>query len=296
MEPSILTRYITPLAIAFIMFGMGLSLTLDDFKRVWKQPKAICTGILLQIIGLPVLGLLFVILFKLSPVTATAVMVLSACPGGAITNLVTYICRGDAALSVSLTAVNSLITTITIPVVVTLSLDNFMGHEIAAQVNSFRLSVGIILITIPPITLGMFTKKKNPEFAKKSETWVKKGTIVFLVLLASFAFYGERQTFMDNYKELLGIAVGLCMTSIFMGAFVSTLLRFPRKQILTLAIEVGMHNSAMGIVIAISFLQIHSLAVFSAFYLIIEYILSGILMVTMNSTFGIKSIEDKIPG
>jgi len=282
MESSILTRVITPLAIAFIMFGMGLSLTLNDFKRVWKQPKAVCTGIVLQIMGLPLLGFSFVVLLDLSPVTATSVMILSACPGGAITNLVTYICRGDTALSVSLTAVNSLITMATIPLIVTLSLAHFMGQEIASQVNLLRLSLGIILITVPPITLGMLTKKKAPNFALKSEQWVKKGTILFLILLASFAIHGEKQMFLDNYKGLLGIAVGLCLMSIFMGASVSRFLRFPGKQILTLAIEVGMHNSAMGIVIAISFLQINSLAVFSAFYLVIEYILSGILMVAMN--------------
>ncbi len=282
MESSILTRVITPLAIAFIMFGMGLSLTLNDFKRVWKQPKAICTGVVLQIIGLPVLGVLFIVLLNLSPVTATSLMILSACPGGAITNLVTYICRGDTALSVSLTAVNSLITMATIPLVVTLALAHFMGQEIASQVNSLRLSLGIILITVPPIALGMLTKKNAPEFALKSEQWVKKATILFLVLLASVAIHGEKQMFMDNYKELLGLAVGLCLMSIFMGASASRLLRLPGRQILTLAIEVGMHNSAMGIVIAISFLQINSLAVFSAFYLVIEYILSGIFMVVMN--------------
>lgn len=292
MESSMLTRVITPLVIAFIMFGMGLSLTLNDFKRVWKEPKAVCTGIVLQIFGLPILGFTFIYFLDLSPVTATAVMILSACPGGAITNLVTFVSKGDAALSVSLTAVNSLITVITIPLVVTFSLTHFMGQAIASQVDSLTLSLGIIVITIPPIILGMLIRIKAPDFAGKSDSWVKKGTIIFLVLLASFAIHGEKQVFLDNYKELLSIALGLCFLSLFMGAVVSRLLRFPRKQILTLAIEVGLHNSAMGIVVAISFLQINALAVFSAFYLIVEYVLSGVLMGFMNSPFGVKVLGD----
>ncbi len=292
MESSLLTRVITPLAIGFIMFGMGLSLTLNDFKRVWKEPKAVCTGIVLQIVGLPTLGFALVWFLDLSPVTATSVMILSACPGGAITNLVTFISKGDAALSVSLTAVNSLITVVTIPIVVTFSLAHFMGHDIASQVDSLTLSLGIIVITIPPILLGMLTKIKAPDFAARSDSWVKRGTIVFLVLLASFAIHGEKQMFMDNHKELLSLALGLCLSSLLMGAVVSRLLGFPRKHILTLAIEVGLHNSAMGIVIAISFLQINSLAVFSAFYLVIEYILSGILMSLMNSPFGVKFLGE----
>lgn len=289
MTPSILTRVITPLAIGFIMFGMGLSLTPDDFRRVWKQQTPVFIGIALQILGLPVLGLAFAALFDLPPVTAASVMILSACPGGAITNLVTYICRGDAALSVSLTALNSLITMATIPVVVTLALGHFLGEEAASRVNAVRLSLGIILITVPPIILGMITRQKFPGFALRSASWVKKGTLLFLVLLAAFAVHGEKQMFMQHYKELLGIALGLCLASMLMGALSGRLFSLPSEQVLTLAIEVGMHNSAMGIVIAISLLEMNSLALFSAFYLVIEYILAGVLMGVTNRPMGMKS-------
>jgi bile acid:Na+ symporter, BASS family len=293
MEASIMSRIITPLAIAFIMFGMGLSLTLDDFKRVWIYPKVIFTGIFLQIICLPILGFCFVSILNLEPIMATSIMVLSACPGGAITNLVSFISKGDTALSVSLTAVNSLITVITIPILVTFSIEFFMGEKMAAQVDSLELSLGIILVTIPPILLGMFTRKMAPKFAQDSESSVKKGTILFLVVLASFAVYSEKQLFMEHYGSFTLMAAGLCILSFFMGGLVSTLLGFPRRHILTLAIEVGLHNSAMGIMIAISFLGINALGIFSAFYLIIEYVLSGILMTTMNSPMGIKILGDE---
>ncbi|MBU2513572.1 hypothetical protein KJ966_19700 [bacterium] len=288
MEASIITSVIAPLTIAFIMFGMGLSLTKHDFKRVWLHPKAISIGIILQIVGLPILGFSFVSVLELEPILAVSVMLLSSCPGGAITNLVSFISKGDAALSVSLTAVNSFITVVTIPVLVTFFLGHFLGKETAAQVNILKLSLGIILITIPPIIFGMITKQKAPELAKKSESWVRKGTIIFLVILASIASYGERQMFLDNYQKFALIAVSLCMLSGLMGTIVGSIARLPRKQILTLAIEVGLPNSGMGIVIALSFLDIKALAVFSAFYLVVEYGLSGILMVTMNSRIGTK--------
>jgi len=155
------------------------------------------------------------------------------------------------------------------------------------------LAIAFFLVTIPPIILGMVARKKAPEFAQKSESAVKKGTIIFLVVLASFAIYSEKQLFVEHYRSFTLMAAGLCGLSFLMGALVSFMLGLPRRHILTLAIEVGLHNSAMGIVIAISFLGINALAIFSAFYLVTEYVLSGVLMVTMNSFVGVKLLGDE---
>lgn len=289
MESSVITRVMIPFAIVFIMFGLGLSLTPGDFKRVWTQPVAMSLGIALQIIGLPVLGFVFVLVLGLGPVPAAAVMLLSACPGGAIANLVSFVSKGDVALSVSLTAVNSFITAVSLPAVVALSLRYFMGDEVASGVNVLKLSLGTITIIIPPMLIGMLTRKKAPVFARNSEKWVRKLTIIFLVMVASFASYQERQTILDNYRELTMVAVALCVLSAGMGCIAGSLIRLPRRQTLTIAIEVGLHNSAMGIVVAVSLLGMPALAVFPAFYLLVEYTLSGILMVVMNSPIG-KSI------
>jgi BASS family bile acid:Na+ symporter len=282
MEVSLITRFITPLGIVVIMFGMGLSLTPADFRRVWVQPRAIMVGIVLQIIGLPILGLALISILNLNPMMAVAVMLMCACPGGAITNLVSFISKGDAALSVSLTSINSFITVFTIPLVVTFSLRYFMGEAVAEQVDVMFLCLGIIAITIPPIIIGMITKAKAPRLAVKSEKWVRKGTIVFLIFLVSFGLYRENRMFPDNYWELAAIAVTLCLSSALTGAVMGGIARLPRNQVLTLAIEVGLHNSALAIVIALSFLGIQGLAVFSAFYLVVEYILSGLLILVTN--------------
>lgn len=288
MQATFMTTVITPLAIAFIMFGLGLSLTVEDFKRVWVNPKAMGLGIVLQIIGLPLLGFAFVSALGLNPALAMAIMLLSACPGGAITNLVSYVSRGDAALSVSLTAINSFITVVTIPLVVTYFLGYFLGEQAASQVNVLKLSLGIVVITIPPIIIGMLIKAKFPSFAESSDKYVRFGTIAFLAVLAIFAGYRERQIIVENYGELTMIAVALCLLSALVGGVFSGMVRLPKRHVLTLAIEVGLHNSAMGIVIALSFLEMPALAVFSAFYLLVEYVLSGVLMAVMNSPVGLK--------
>lgn len=286
MEVSMITRMVAPLGIAIIMLGMGLSLTLDDFKRVWTQPKPIFIGIILQIVGLPVLGFAFITILKLDPTLAAAIMLLSACPGGAITNLVSFVSRGDAALSVSLTSINSFITVLTIPLITTVSLNHFLGAAVAEKINVTILSLGIVIITIPPVIVGMVIKAKAPDLASQSERWVRTGTIIFILFLASFACYSDKQIFFDHYRELSVYAVGLAGFSLLLGGAVGMITRLPANQILTLSIEVGLHNSAMAIVIALSLLGMPALAVFSAFYLIVEYIVSGLLMTTMNSSLG----------
>jgi len=219
---------------------------------------------------------------------AASVMFLSACPGGAITNLVSFISKGDAALSVSLTSINSFITVLTIPIITAFSLNYFLGEAVAQKVNVTLLSLGIIIITIPSIIIGMVIKAKAPAMAERSESWVQKGTIIFILFLASFACYSDKQIFLNNYRELSLYAIGLALISLLMGGVIGAIARLPRKQILTLPIEVGLHNSAMAIVIALSFLGMTSLAIFSAFYLIVEYVFSGLLMTAMNSSIGTK--------
>ena len=291
MEISMFTRIVTPLGMAVIMLGMGLSLTLDDFKRVWIQPKPVFIGIFLQIIGLPLLGLAFVAILGPDPLTATAIMILSACPGGAITNLVSFLSKGDAALSVTLTSINSFITVMSIPVVTGLSLVHFLGEEAAREFNIAMVSLGIIAITIPPVILGMVIKRKFPAWAKQSEGWVRKGTIIFILCLAGTACYNEIDIFLNHFRELSAVAAILAFLSLFLGGITGVAFRLPKKQILTLSIEVGLHNSAMAIVIALSFLGMVSLTVFPAFYLIVEYLLSGLIILAMNSPIGSKFVK-----
>ncbi len=165
MEASFLTAVFLPLALFIIMLGMGLGLTGDDFRRVLIEPKAVLIGLTAQLIMLPLVGFLLVGLFPLSPELAVGVIVLSACPGGPTSNLVTYLVQGNVALSITLTAISSLITVFTIPLVVNFAMQSFMGGAVALQLPFLSTVVQIAVITLIPVALGMALHRFLPEFA-----------------------------------------------------------------------------------------------------------------------------------
>ncbi|MGB3636992.1 MAG: bile acid:sodium symporter [Rivularia sp. (in: cyanobacteria)] len=165
MQSSFLTTVFLPLALFIIMLGMGLGLTLNDFKRVFIQSKAVILGLIAQLIVLPTIGFLLATIFPLSPELAVGVMILAACPGGPTSNMVSYLVRGNVALSITLTAISSLITVFTIPIVVNLAMQKFMGEAIALQLPFLKTLIQIAVITFIPVALGMLLHRYAPQFA-----------------------------------------------------------------------------------------------------------------------------------
>lgn len=173
MESSFLTAVFLPLALFAVMLGMGLGLTLKDFSRVLVYPKGIVVGLLAQLVMLPILGFIVASLFPLSPELAVGVMILVACPGGPTSNLVTYLARGNVALSISLTAISSLLTVFTIPLVVNLATRAFMGEATDLQLPFLATVLQIAVITIIPVAVGMALHYYLPLFAARVERGVK---------------------------------------------------------------------------------------------------------------------------
>ena len=169
MESSILTTVFLPLALFIIMLGMGLGLTLNDFKRVLSEPRAVILGLIAQLIVLPCGGFLLAMIFPLSPELAVGVMILAACPGGPTSNMVTYLVKGNVALSITLTAISSLITVFTIPLVVNLAMQNFMEEAVALQLPFLKTVIQIAVITFVPVTIGMLLHNYVPQVAAKVE-------------------------------------------------------------------------------------------------------------------------------
>ena len=180
MESNFLTAVFLPLALFIIMLGMGLGLTLDDFKRVLVEPKAVIIGLIAQLIMLPVVGFFLASIFPLDPELAVGLMILTACPGGSTSNMVTYLVKGNIALSITLTAISSLITVFTIPFVVNFSMTHFMGKEVAIQLPFVKTVVQIAVITLIPITIGMLLHRYMPKFAMTVEKGVKWLSLFFL--------------------------------------------------------------------------------------------------------------------
>lgn len=282
MEPSQLTHLIAPLILALMMVGMGLSLVKSDFVRIAQQPKAVLLGSVLQLAMLPMIGFAIAMAFDLSPAIAVGVIILAACPGGPGSNLVSYIARGDAALSVTLTAISSLLTALTIPFIVNLGLRVFMSEE-AVSFSVLDMGIKVFLITIPPILVGMSIRRKNAVFADKMAPFIKSGSMIFLLALIVSVALKEKDNIVDLVTQAGLPAVTLCLMTVLMGFIISKVFSLPQAQRKTIAIEVGLQNAALAIIIASSLLGQDEMAIPAAVYSPVMLFMA--LMFIMNAFF-----------
>lgn len=231
------------------MMGMGLSLTKADFKRVLKYPKAVFIGFLNQIVLLPLIAFGLTQIFDVSNEIAIGVMILSACPGGPTSNLVTHLAKGDTALSVTLTAVNSIITIISIPIIVNFALAEFsVGQEISSPVGSI---VGALLVIIAlPLTIGMAIKSKKPEIANKMDKPVRIASTVIIVLVIVGIIVKERAQLADRVAESFAIVFTLNVVTMLIGFLTARVFKLNFKQALTICLESGNQNGTLAIQIS----------------------------------------------
>ena len=278
MESSFLTTVFLPLALFVIMLCMGLGLTLRDFKRVLIEPKAVILGLIAQLIVLPAVGFLLANLFPLSPELAVGVIVLAACPGGPTSNMVTYLVQGNVALSITLTAVSSLITVFTIPLVVNFAMQRFMSEAISLQLPFLTTVIQIAVITLIPVTLGMVLHHYMPSFAAKVERWVKWLSLFFLALIIVGLLVKERANVASFFLQVGGVTFVLNVAAMALGFAIATFakLDFPSAKSITL--EVGIQNGTLAIAIASApiFLDTPSMAIPAAIYSLIMYPTSAV--------------------
>lgn len=283
MESNLLTAVFLPLALAFIMMGMGLSLRPDDFRRIVTAPKAAVVGLAAQLVLLPVVGFLLVKLFGLTGALAVGLMIIAACPGGPTSNLVSHLARGDLALSISLTAVSSLITIITIPLIVNLSIGWF-GEEGSVTLPVLRTIVQIMGVTLIPVAIGMLIRRRNPVFSKNAERPVKIISAAFFTLIVIAALVKERENLPVFFVQT-GPAV-LTLNAVTMSAGFALAFAFglSARQRLTVAIESGIQNGTMGIMIAATLLQNPVMVIPIAMYGILMYG-SAVLVIFLGNKF-----------
>lgn len=251
MEQNTTLTLFLPIALGIIMLGLGLNLTIDDFKRVVRYPKAILIGLLCQMVLLPVLCFGICIMFNLPAALAVGLMLLSASPGGATANLYSHLAKGDVALNISLTAVNSVLTLFTLPVIVNFAIDYFMqsGQVVPMQ---FKKIVEVFAIVLVPVTIGMLINYFSPQISKKMEKPVKIISAIFLVLIIVGAIVKEKDQF-ATYFQQVGLA---CLTfnvvSMVIGYYVPFLLKVNKKQSIAIGMEIGIHNGTLAIYIALN--------------------------------------------
>ena len=229
-----------------IMMGMGLSLTKADFKRVLQYPKAVFLGFLNQIVLLPLIAFGLIQLFDVSNEIAIGVMILSACPGGPTSNLVTHLAKGDTALSVTLTAVNSIVTILTIPVIVNFALGEFSsGEEVASPVGAIVGSL-IVIIAIPLI-IGMAIKNKKPQVAKKMDKPVRIASTAIIVLVIVGIVIKERAQLVERISESFAIVIMLNVLTMLVGFLTAKMVKLKFKEALTICLESGNQNGTLAI-------------------------------------------------
>ncbi|MBL7863452.1 MAG: bile acid:sodium symporter family protein [Cyclobacteriaceae bacterium] len=277
MQASILTTVIMPVALGVIMLGLGLSLTLEDFKRVALYPKAVTIALTCQMILLPLLCFFLTIVFGMSPVLAVGLMLLSASPGGATANLYSHLSKGDVALNITLTAVNSLLTLFTLPFIVNLSMEYFMdeGQYLPMQ---FKKVIEVFAIVLVPVTIGMIIRSKMPGFASRMDKPVKILSALFLALVIAAITYNERATLGLYINELGAPVLFFNILSMATGYFVPQLFRVEKRQAIAIGMEIGLHNGTLAIYIALNVMHNPSMAMPSGMY--------GLLMFFTAAVFG----------
>jgi len=279
---TFLMKVVAPILLALIMVGMGLSLVIDDFKRIFVYPKAATIGIVGQMIILPIIGFVVSSLFPLRPELAVGVMILAACPGGVASNVVSHLSKGDTALSVTLTVLSSFLAVISVPLIISIALHQFMGAQSEIQLPIVETSFKVFLITIPTILLGMLIRSKFPDFAHRAIPWVKVGSALFLLMLMAVVIYQERAHVVDYSMQAGPVSFVLCSGTAVIAFLLSRIFKLNREQSISITVEVGFQNSTLAIVIATSFLGNVQMAIPPGVYTLVMYLLSGLLIAYMN--------------
>lgn len=272
MNDSALITTGLPIALAIIMFGLGLSLTTDDFRRVTRSPKAVVVALVLQVLVLPLVAFGLVKIFDLDPLLAVGVMLLAASPGGTTANLFSHLFRGDVALNITLTAINSVLAAITIPIITNLAIDHFDAEgDLGLQLGKVVQVIAIVLI---PVAVGMAVRRRSADFAARADRPVRIFSIVVLVIVSVGALLGERENLAD-YMQQVGLVTGIfCLASLTLGYAGARLLRLDKRQAIASSMEVGIHNTTVALTIALSVLDSTEVAIPGAVYSVLMYVLA----------------------
>jgi BASS family bile acid:Na+ symporter len=272
MEGDLITGVLLPFILACIMFSLGLGLTLDDFSRIVRQPRALLIGILCHFVLLPIACFGLIKLFGLSGTFAIGFMILAACPTGTTSNLLTYVARGDVALAVSFTAVASVATIFTLPPIVVWSLQHFSGSATPAVAVPVKIMMGQVFLMLGlPVGLGLLVRHRWPVQTLRWEPRATRAAAVLFILIVIAAVGKNWGLLRDNFGSLAGFAVTLNLSMLALGFLMAWAARLSRAQSVTLGIETAVQNATLAIVIASSVLKDDALAIPGALYGVLMY-------------------------
>ena len=297
MTADPLLTFFLPAALGIIMLGLGLSLSLADFAHVAKFPKPVLIGLACQLLLLPLACFFLAKLFGLAPALAVGLMLLAASPGGTTANLYSHLAHGDVALNITLTAVNSVIAILTMPLIVNLSLAYFMSADQAIPLQ-FAKVVQVFAIVLGPVAIGMWLRSRFPGFAERMQKPVKIISALFLLLIILLAVAKDWRTFVDYAPAVGGAALAFNLLSMAVGYCVPRLLKLNLRQAIAIAMEIGIHNGTLAIALALSpaLLNNPTMAIPAAIYSLIMFITAALFGLWVNRVHGAELAEPVVQG
>lgn len=271
---STLTTIALPLALGIIMFGLGLSLSVADFTRVVRQPKAVAIALACQLALLPALCFGLVLLWDLPPILGMGMMLLAASPGGTSANLYSHLFRGDIALNITLTGVNSVIAIVSLPVIANLTIAWYdQGDTVSLQ---FGKVLEVFAIVLVPVVLGMLVRSLRPAFAARMDRPVRTGSALILALLVVAIIVDQRAILGSSVADV-GLVAGLfCAFSLVIGFVVPRAFGVVARQAIACSMEIGVHNATLAIYVAVEVLDQAEAAVPAAVYAIFMFPLAAL--------------------
>lgn len=256
MESTFFSNILLPLVLAIIMFGMGLNLTLRDLRSVFRFPKATFVGLACQMLVLPAWAFLLAWISPLPASMKVGLVLIAACPGGATSNLLSYLVKGKLALSIAMTSVNSFLVIFSIPLIVSLALEAFMGTTKSVSLDFWGTVLNILIITVVPTALGIFLRRKMPRFANRMQKPLKYTMPLMLAVAMVMVIFFEDKSGPDiqvtDLFRVLPWALAINLGGILLGFFLARKFQLDKKSQVTIGIEVGMQNSALAIAVAMS--------------------------------------------
>ena len=247
---NIVTDVILPLALAFIMFVLGLGLTGNDFLRVLKKPRDFFVGAFSQIILLPIVGFIIIKIWPISPELAIGVMIIAAAPGGVTSNILTSFAKGDVALSISLTAIISLLSVITVPFIILTSVKLIDSYDLIINISLINMAISMFLIVTVPVVIGMIFRKFVSNVALKFEPIAKKISLALFIIVLLGAILAEKNNVISYFAQAGLVTLVLNVTMMVIAYYIAKLLTSGKQQRKCITIECGLQNGTLAIFVA----------------------------------------------
>lgn len=276
MQADTLSQVILPLSLFVIMMGMGLSLKVSDFSTVAKKPKAMLLGVSTQLLLLPCLALLLATLFQLPAMIAVGFFIIALCPSGTTSNLFTYLAKGDVALSISLTAVVSLVTPFTIPLALIVLMELYLGEGQSIELPVVKTIIQLLIITVLPILLGMLINKKAPAFAARADKPLRVFSVVFLFAIIVSIIITNIEVIPPYFMQAGLPALALNVLAMLLGYGVAKFASLDDKQSKTIGLEVGIQNGTTALLISLTILQNTEMSMAPTVYSLLMFVTGGL--------------------